>query len=277
MIDLPEIPVTVRTLTNDEITRLRTRFPRIPSSPEQCPTCRGKGSFRWWHYEGTEREVAEYRCNCLDQWMLYLLFLNANIGDVYQRLSWQDVVSEPAGVAKVKAYLANYEAYVQAGCGLILYGNKGTGKTLLSLMLLKQLLADGRDGYFTTFIEMIDSYTGGWYDEEQKAWFHRRVKNTEVLVIDDLGKEYQGQSKTDLPRSSLDEVFRHRTAAASPTIITTNKGLTGVHDAYGEHIMSLLRERSTTYEFTGEDYRDISRNRMHDEIERGLTRPVTIA
>lgn len=271
-------PPGIRLLRNDEVERLRQRYPKLPATPERCPTCHGKGEFKWWGAEADgERPVVTYKCDCVSQWTLYLYMLNANVGPTYQRLAWSDVATEQGAIDKVTAYLENAEAYVQAGCGLILYGEMGTGKTLLSTLILKHLLGLGYDGYFTTFSEMIDTYTGGWHDAEEKAWFHRRIKNADVLVLDDVGREYQGRKQSGLPESTFDEVLRHRVASATPTIITTNLDLTRLQEGYGGNVMSLLHERSTTYRFTGEDFRDTARMRLDEEVQLGLTRPVVLA
>jgi DNA replication protein DnaC len=274
---LSPLPPGIRLLRNDEVERLRQRYPKVPSSPERCPTCYGTGEFQWWGIEiGGERPTVPYHCDCISQWTLHLYLLNANIGSTYQRLSWADVATEQGAIDKARGYLERADAYVRAGCGLILYGEMGTGKTLLSTLILKHLLGMGYDGYFTTFSEMIDTYTGGWHDAEEKAWFHRRIKNAEVLVLDDVGREYQGRKSSGLPESTFDEVLRHRVAAATPTIITTNLDLKSLQEGYGGNVMSLLHERSTTYRFTGEDFRDAARYRLDEEVQRGLTRPVVI-
>lgn len=275
-VELDPLPPQIRLLTDGELTRLRSRYPKLPTSPKHCITCKGTGTFRWWYGEGSERRVETYRCNCPDQWTLNLYLLNANIGLVYQRISWSDVATEPGAVAKVEGYLARSEAYVDAGVGLILHGTIGAGKTMLESLILKHLLGMGYDGYFTTFSEMIDTYTGGWNSAEEKAWFHRRIKNAEVLAIDDVGREYQGRKSSGLPESTFDEVIRHRVAAATPTIITTNLSLDRLQEGYGGNVMSLLHERSTSYRFTGEDFRDRQRTRVDEEVTLGLTRPVVL-
>lgn len=274
--ELSPPPPGIRLLRNDEVERLRQRYPKLPSTPERCPTCKGRGQFRWWYGTAEQRSVEAYKCDCVSQWTLHLYLLNANIGPTYQRLAWHDVATEQGAIDKVTHYLENAEAYVDAGCGLILYGEMGTGKTMLATLILKHLLGLGYDGYFTTFSEMIDTYTGGWHDAEEKAWFHRRIKNAEVLVLDDVGREYQGRKSSGLPESTFDEVLRHRVAAATPTIITTNLDLQRLQEGYGGNVMSLLHERSTTYRFTGEDFRDHARMRLDDEVRMGLTRPVVL-
>lgn len=277
MHELPPLPRGIRTLTDVESERLRERFPTLPSSPDQCVTCYGAGSFRFYGPERhTVDNVAEHKCSCVDQWILHRYLLNSNIGLSYQRLCWHDVHVEDGARAKVWDYLEHSRAYVGAGCGLILFGEVGTGKTLLATLLLKGLLAEGYDGYFTTFSEMIDTYTGGWYDAEERKWFHRRIKNAQVLVLDDIGREWQGRKKQHLPESTFDEVLRHRVAGSLPTIITTNKSLDDLAVGYGGNVMSLLHERSTTYQFVGEDFRDQARLRLDDEVRAGIVRPVML-
>jgi len=72
----------------------------------------------------------------------------------------------------------------------------------------------------------------------------------------------------------MDEVLRHRVANSLPTIITTNLSMDDLTRNYGSNVMSLLHERSTTYRFTGDDFRDQARYRLDDEVRQGLTRPV---
>lgn len=282
-ISLDPLPPGVRLLTDQEAERLRSKYPGLPTV-ENCITCRGRGSFRWWDAKRTA--TIEYGCVCTDQFILHRYFLHANIGLTYQRLGWFDVQAEAAAVEKVMDYLDHLDAYVDAGCGLILYGTKGAGKTLLSSLVLKAILAQGYDGYFTTFSEMLDTFTAGWHDRDDKTWFYKRVKNSRVLVLDDVGREFKqrrmvkGEGMVDYTtataESSLDEVLRHRVANSRPTILTTNLDMEQLKAGYGGNVMSLLHERSTTYRFTGGDFRDQARMRLDDEIRAGLTRPVVV-
>ncbi len=295
MLTLPSLPPGIRTLTDEEAMALRVEYPPsdLPPNPANCITCRGTKKFTW--YTTGRVETAEYECPCIDQWILHRFFLNSNVGLSYQRLGWDDVVAEPGAVAKVQDYLTNVDGYLNAGYGLILFGGTGTGKTMLSTMLLKKLLAEGHDGYFTTFAGMVDIFMSSWHDAEKKSRFYKRIKNAKVLVLDDIGREHrqrqyltkeerqkQGSESgikkitTAVAESSFDEVLRHRVANCKTTIITTNLDLDEIEIGYGANIMSLLRERSTTYRFTGEDFRDAQRNRLKDEIDSGLVRPVVI-
>ena len=137
---------------------------------------------------------------------------------------------------------------------------------MLASLVLRAMIANGQDGYLTTFSSLIEKFTAGWYDADDRQWFHRRIKNTGVLVIDDIGREMK--RSVNLPESTFDEVLRHRIAAGKPTIVTTNCTLDQLHTGYGGNVMSLLTERSTSYEFTGSDFRGRSK-----ESSRAGARP----
>lgn len=285
----------IRLLTDEEGRRLAARNPNLPATPEQCITCHGRGSFMWWNDERTE--PVEWKCNCVDQWVLHRVLLSAGVGVAYQRLGWGDATSvEPGAKAKVQDYLEHAEAYLSAGCGLILYGaGLGNGKTLMATLIIKKLVVEGQDGFVTTFADMLQMFTSTFRDQEEKKWFYRRIKNAGVLVLDDVGREHKQRRiltkverertgseigavdfTTSMAESTFDEVLRHRVASALPTIITTNLDLDKLQESYGGNVMSLLHERSTTYRFTGGDFRDQARLRLSEEIAMGLQRPLVV-
>lgn len=269
---LPDAPEGIRLVSNEDMARIE-EDQRIPTI-ERCLTCSGKGSFLWWG-EGRE-EVVEWECNCRAQWRLHMAFLAANIGITYQRLEWLDYQGERQAVAQVYDYLAQWEWNERNGVGLVLYGNIGSGKTLLATLTLKTLLAKGLDCYHTTFANLITTFTAGWNSADKRDWFHRRIKNASVLVIDDIGRETK--TSINLPESIFDDVLRHRLASARPTVVTTNCTLDQLHTGYGGNVMSLLTERSSSFEFKGADFRlDGGANqRLKKEQALGIIRPVTV-
>jgi DNA replication protein DnaC len=266
-------PLTIRSLRDDEVARLRAIYPDLPISPKHCPTCKGVGSFRWRDSDG---QPADWECNCRAQWALHRFFLNSGIGLRYQRLSWDDTLSVAAPAKKaVIEYGAEADALVQIGQGLILHGKAmGTGKTLLASLLLKNLLASGYDGYFVQFNEMLDAFTGGWRNEEERRWFNRRVRNAGVLVVDDVGREHKG--RLEVAESMFDTVIRARHDDARPTIITTNLSLDDLRSGYSSNVMSLLSGVCYDHEVTGLDYRPTARTEQAQEVRDGLTRPLVI-
>lgn len=277
---LPALPSGVRLLTDEERERLHAERPTLPPSPHAgaCVTCVGRGEFRWYPlaaggtFDYTSDPVV-YRCSCVDQWILHRYLLNAGIGTYYGRLYWADLAGiERSAYEFVASYLEDVSSFLQAGLGLLLHGKRGTGKTLIVTLLLKSLLAQGVDAYFTTFGDAIERFASGWRSDEDKRWFHARIKNAQVLAIDDPGKEMSGRAQ--VPQAVLDEVIRHRVASQMPTLVMTNLSLDDFGSRYGEYVLSLLQESCWTHEFTGKDWRPQARDRKAREAH--LKRPVWI-
>lgn len=284
MLSLPPLPSGVRILKDAEAARLLASYGNLMPSMADCVTCRGTKVFKWWSYADpsiTKKAAftGEFECPCRDQWMLNRFLLHANIMPWYQQLSWHDATGvEPDAIDVVADYTANCDAYVRGGLGLILHGvTNGTGKTLLVTLLAKGLLAAGVDCYFVTFEDMINRLAAGWKDIDAQQWFQSRIMNAAVLVIDDIGKEYQGKKQGGLPESSFDAVMRHRVASALPTLLTTNLDLEALTRDYNVSVMSLLSERSRVYEMRGKSFRDRSNTRLIQEMDQGLVRPRVLA
>jgi hypothetical protein len=164
---LPPLPGHIRPLPNDDNAALEARYPGLPIDLKHCVTCKGAKTFRW--YDGAGRPhstqapqtppVVEYDCPCADQRILHRWLLNGGVTESYQRLGWGDLWYYPEGTkATVDQYLAHADGFIDSGFGLILYGSRGTGKTLLAHLVLKTLISRGYDGYSTSFTQMIDTY-----------------------------------------------------------------------------------------------------------------------
>lgn len=274
MLRLPPLPPAIQSLTDPDSQRLDALHNRtLPRTLSECVTCRGKKMFLWRDPQG---QPAQYECPCADQRILNRFLLYCNIPLTYQQYSWVDATNVEAGaMTEVIDYAAMSEPYLAAGIGLILHGTGGTGKTLVATLLLKQLISKGQKGYFCTFNELLSSFTAGWRDPEDKKFFISNIKNSPFLVLDDVGKEMKGRS--DLTEALMDEVLRHRVASLKPTILTTNYNFETLKAGYGTGVMSLLSERSISYEFTSQDFRPQVQQRVLYEARNGLTRPVVLA
>jgi DNA replication protein DnaC len=239
-------------------------------------TCRGNGLFNWWDDEGQGTEIVEYKCPCEEQFLLNRWLLNSGVDLRHQRQSWRDATGVGSAVfTKLYDYTDNVDQYVGAGIGLMMHGMNGTGKTMMANLVLKRLLLDGRDCFFTTFGDLLDSFTAGWRNEDDKVWFETRIRHAGILVIDDIGKEHTGRHQ--VAESTFDLVLRARVGADRPTLVTTNYTPEEVRQNYAISALSLLRECSLFVEFAGIDYREELARQRIDEALRGITRPVVLA
>jgi len=145
-----------------------------------------------------------------------------------------------------------------------------TGKTMLANLILKDLVREGHDCYFTTFSGAIEQFTSTWGDRDEKARFAKRFMLSRVLCLDDLGKEFRNR----LSSSTFDHILRTRVFELRPTILTTNLHPTEISVGYGASILSLLAEQSVHVHFTGGDYRPHAHYRSISEVEAGEVRAI---
>jgi DNA replication protein DnaC len=253
------------------------------SSYKDCLTCRGEKEFKA-RYKG--REIVTVTCNCREQWMLSRHLSAAGIGMAYQRYSWNDVVGvSPTVIDSIQVYLENMSDFVDQGVGYILWSPRtGTGKTLLASLILKEALAQGYSGYFTSFSEMLDLYTAGWSDGETRRWFSHRIQNVDFLVVDEIGKE--NGNRQNVVDELLDRVIRSRVANNRPIVIPTNLSPSRTEDEgrtmgknfmrYQQGLLDLLGEASIKLEVEGENFRGVMLNQRLHDASLGLRSPVVV-
>jgi DNA replication protein DnaC len=277
MLHLPPLSKHIRVLTQEESARLDAKYPStLPKSLRDCVTCRGKKQFKWWTDYGISEEIGTYECPCSEQFVLYKYLLNSGLGLELQRYAVGDLKGVPIGAFDAAMdYVDESDYYVGQGYNFIFRGDRGTGKTLLATLTLKQLLDKGIDGYFTTFNDMLDNFTAGWNNDETRVWFEARAKNAPLLVVDDIGKEYEG--RVGISKVMIDNIFRSRVNDALPTIITTNLTAEQMGLRYSA-ALETIASKSRTFEFNGTTWRNSAQEieQLRKELDNKLTRPVLI-
>lgn len=157
---------------------------------------------------------------------------------------------------KVARYVKNITNAKKKGISILLAGNNGSGKTLLAVSILKAVLRKGMTGQMTSLGGIIQIYTDGWGDPRKRQIFDERIKNTDFLLIDDVGKEYQAKN-SDLTEIMFDNLIRYRVFRRKPFILTTNTAPADLRNRYGNSLMSLLEGKTIKLRVVGEDYRRV--------------------
>ena len=253
-------------LPDDEADRIYSRYPYIGQDSETyCPTCEKEGTYVW------KGETCQ--CNCHEQLQLYKHYLAAGIGVPYQRLDWADYEGEEDPLDKLGDYIQNYRRYLNRGVGLFFWGlGKGTGKTMLTTLTLKEFVKRGVSCFSTTSSNMVAMFTAGWRSDEDRLHFQKKFVNSQVLLLDDVGRELR--TKNNLAETTFDSILRTRVQEGRTTFITTNFTPQEIENGYGSAALSLLKEVSIHYEFSGEDFRSKSQQRTVNEVKSGVTRPI---
>ncbi|MGW7100365.1 ATP-binding protein [Streptomyces sp. NPDC054838] len=271
-------PQACTPLSDADYQRLRATRPRLWTDPRTtCITClKHNGNTYRWYADSTRTDIAVYECDCRAQWLLHLWLLNAGIGLNYQRLTWDDISAvPPAIVEQLMAYAVSAARHIAAGRSIILWSvSPGTGKTLLLSLLCKALMAQGVLVHFSQFNEIIDLFTSSWRDQSEREQWNRRVRNVDLLAIDDMGKEAKG--RLEMVEAMVDQIIRARVSDSAPIAITTNLTPQQIQDGYGGYAMSLLTEQCDFIEVTGTDFRPQRRELSRHETSLGLTRPIAM-
>ncbi|MGW9067878.1 ATP-binding protein [Streptomyces yangpuensis] len=274
----PTLPQACSPLSDADFQRLRASRPRLWTDPRaHCITClKQDGNSYRWYTDSSRTDISAYDCDCRSQWLMHLWLLNAGIGLNYQRLTWDDVSAVPPNIVEqVMGYAVAAARNIAAGRSVILWSvSPGTGKTLLLSLLCKALMVQGVQIHFSQFNEIIDLFTSSWRDQAEREQWNRRVRNVDVLAIDDMGKEAKG--RLEMVEAMVDQIIRARVSDSAPIAITTNLTPQQIQEGYGGYAMSLLTESADFIEVTGTDFRPQRRELSRRESELGLTRPIAV-
>lgn len=151
-------------------------------------------------------------------------------------------------VADVQRYIDNLEDNLQNGNGMVMRGNVGTMKTTLAIAIMREVIAKGRNAYFVPMANLIDRLFSGTPDERSKL--EQKLQTVSLLVIDDLGMEYEKGWVTAKIRAIINDRYNEEKS----TIITTNLEK-DINDRYVDGMLDRIASTSTFSNFNGESLR----------------------
>lgn len=158
----------------------------------------------------------------------------------------------------VKNYIENIHTMYEDRVCLLFYGSNGTGKTLLSSIIVKEAYRRRYSSHITTLAHYMDLCFSKEKSEEQQEEIHH-IREAEFLVIDEVGKENFTKTLSNI--SLLEELLRGAVARGQVVIVCTNLPLEdvgnvqGLYSLYGKSIASLLGGEFLKVKFNADDYR----------------------
>jgi DNA replication protein DnaC len=157
-------------------------------------------------------------------------------------------------VNEVKGFVDDLDARLQEGRGLWLFGDTGTGKTTLAMLISKAALEAGKTVAIYSLPKLLarirrtyDSEPGG----DSYLSFFERLTSVDLLHIDDLGAE----KRSDWVLEQLYALVNERYEAQRSILITTNLPHPELEAQIGSRTVSRLTQICDEVEVRGEDRR----------------------
>lgn len=130
-------------------------------------------------------------------------------------------------VERCKTYCEKWKEVKENGLGIYLYGDVGTGKSLLTACIGNYLLSKMVTVLFTNFFEIAKQIKRTFADNSlTESSFMERLSRVDLLIIDDLGTEIvtKNGEKTWI-QDKIYDVINARYINQKPTIFSSNESL----------------------------------------------------
>jgi DNA replication protein DnaC len=148
---------------------------------------------------------------------------------------------EPMVVRVVRSYVEEIDANLDAGKGLWLMGDVGTGKTTLAMLVSKAALEAGRSVAIYSLPKLLarirrtyDAEAG----EQSYLEFFERLTSVDLLHVDDLGAE----KRSDWVLEQLYALINERYEAERSVMVSTNLDQPELEQQIGPRTVSRLVE-----------------------------------
>jgi DNA replication protein DnaC len=215
--------------------------PPVRGETEQCPlgACDGSG----WLLADDANDA--HPCGCLERRISRAVSrrMGTGIPKRFQGVSFdRKPISDldPYVLRHVRDFVRRINARLDAGDGLWFFGDVGTGKTSLAMLVSKTALeADRSVAIYSVprlLAEIKETYDRDSGDSYMQLF--RRLCAVDLLHLDDLGAE----RSTEWVLEQLYSIINERWQDGKSIVVTTNLGLDALRDQLGGRTVSRLSE-----------------------------------
>ena len=234
--------------------------PLTPCPKCIIPDCKCGGISPYYYFQNKEIKT----CSCREIGQKIDKIINTYVkSGIDKKYRWKfinnyEVRDKVTDKAKNAAYDI-IDKFPDVNKGLFLWGNPGTGKTLLSTIILTELITrHATEGKFVKisrnfFNRLRSTFVEGSPNYGEANIIEREFAEVDILVIDDFG--IQRDSAWEL--ETLYNLVDARYEALKFTIFTSNSDpFKSLKDKSEGRILSRIKEMCRIIEMTGLDYRN---------------------
>jgi len=160
---------------------------------------------------------------------------------------------EPSVVRVVQRFVRDIDASLDAGRGLWLFGNTGTGKTTLAMLVSRHAIEAGRTVAIYSLPRLLAEIRTTFDDDAERSYVHLldRLADVDLLHLDDVGAE----KTSDWVLEQLYAIVNSRYEDEKSVIITTNLDRDELGEQIHERTASRLEEMCELIPLYGADQR----------------------
>lgn len=181
-----------------------------------------------------------------------------SVGARYQGMGFNEYQAPNAAARKVattcQRYAETFSDRLKNCDNILMFGNPGTGKNMLSACICQSLVGQGYSVLHTTALKLVRRIKESWGKgkdlTEQQAI--DQFSKPDLLVIDEVGIQFG----SDTEKILLFEVINERYENMRPTVVISNLTAAAVEEYLGSRVMDRFHEgKSAVLEFTWDSYR----------------------
>ena len=235
----------------------------------ECNKCKDTGFI---NYENKKTEM----CSCLKQKIINISYNKSNLSNL-QKENFQNFdenkfsdkidakkykinISPRENIKNIKnasiKFVKNFDDINTKN--LFFTGNTGLGKTYMTNCIANELIKQGKTVLYQTapvLLETIIDNKFTKYKTSNTNDFYNQVLTADLLIIDDLGTEYQNSIKLSELFTILNTRALNMNNKLTRTIISSNLSIEKIFEIYEERIGSRIAGFYDIYYFFGEDLR----------------------
>jgi len=211
-----------------------------------CPICHGYGFYVKDVPVGHPDFGKAFACKCTLPYRQELRKRQMNaLGsmELLERMTFASFHPEGVGLTpeRRKTIRAAYEAaqrFAENPHGwLLLSGGFGVGKTHIAAAIGNEVVRSGGEALFILAPDLLDHLRASFAPNSPESYdeLFDRLKNTPLLILDDLGAE----SSTPWAQEKLFQLLNHRYLRRLPTVITSNRPLSALEARIRSRLMDV--------------------------------------
>lgn len=234
---------------------LAPRF-RVPDSiiddliQKHCVNCTICGGSRT-----VTRNGQLFKCECLAQYNKEYIYYAAGIPKEFHTLSEADIDADWReqnidAYDLIWKYSQRIDDAVAKNFSLYLTGGSGSGKSFMSFLLLKKVIAEKKLGYFILLRDLVRAAMDSLRDTDLAEDVDNLVMNTDLLVLDNVDEVTAAKDK-EIVNTVIVALLRKRIHSGKPIIITSSCRKSSLPRFIGDNLAEVLTSRASEIPFIG--------------------------